>query len=117
MSTYAEWRLWVGISQDNYLLEELPQTAEAFIDEVMRSFNPVQRDNLAIQSIGMHGETVGIGVVIHELNWETEIGEQNVFDPTIITKAKETQIALNKVFDDVGMHLRANIYNHIDLGD
>lgn len=117
MGTYAEWRLWVGISKQDYDLDDMSPDAKSFINKVMESWaDPVERDNLDIVSIGMHGETVGFGVVISELSWGTEIEEGNVFDPFIAEHAQEVQLTLNKIFDELGIPNRAVIYHHLDLG-
>jgi|GEM_PF-2047799 len=117
MGIIAEWCFWVGLSELDYDLFEMPEGAKTFIEMVMEPWaEPVNRDDLEIVSIGMHGETIGFGVIIYELSWETDIKTSNVFDPVMVAHAQEVQITLNKIFDQVGIAQRAALYHHINLG-
>ena len=111
MGTYAVYRLWAGVTQD-----ELTEVDHPFIDEVLDNPRGVKKEGLSFENISMHGETVGLGVEVKELNWEVEINEANAFDSTICAKATEALHLVNQIFKKLGIPLTAKLYHHIDLG-
>ncbi|MEK7584246.1 MAG: hypothetical protein AAB490_03305 [Patescibacteria group bacterium] len=111
MGTYAVYRLWAGVTQG-----ELADVNHPFIDEVMDNIGGVEKEGVKFVSIGMHGETIGLGVEVKELNWEVEINETNSFDPTICEKAIKVLHLVNRVFKDLSISVTAKLYHHIDLG-
>lgn len=117
MSTYAQWVLWVGLNEEYIPVDGLPEKAQAFLNTIREAKKPRKYTGLVIESITMHGEMVGIGVVIHELGWETELQSQNVFDLSIVNRAQEVQRQLNALFDTYDLFLRATIFHHLDLGE
>jgi hypothetical protein len=74
MSTYAKYKVWVGIRK-----EDLPGIDNAFIDSISDTFRGIEVDGLEIVEISMHGETVGIGVIVSELDWDDHISLFNYF--------------------------------------
>lgn len=111
MGTYAVYRVWAGI-----LKNDIDEISHPFIKRALNSSDNVKKGGLDFKSIAMHGEVIGLGVEIQELNWETEINESNLFDITSSNRAEETCQRVNKIFKDLGISLTAKIYHHIDLG-
>lgn len=113
MGTYAVYKVWVGISLKN----EAPyDKGHPFLQNIMASSNPIQRDGLSFESIDMHGETVGIGVEIFTLNWNTEIDKKNAYNTDISEEARETLKKVASIFEKIKIFTPVRIYHHVDLG-
>lgn len=110
MSTYATYKVWAGI-----LIAQVDVNNQ-FIKEVLFSGDGVKKDNLLFENIGMHGEDVGIGVQIQELNWEVEIGDSNLYDVMVANKAREIRGRVAEIFKRLGISVVPRLYHHIDLG-
>jgi hypothetical protein len=74
------------------------------------------RGDICIEQIYMHGEGVGLGVKVVDFGWTTEIGEDNIFDPTKITEAQELVPKVQEIFNDLGLGFNIQIFHHLDLG-
>ncbi|MBI4449492.1 hypothetical protein HY634_00350 [Candidatus Uhrbacteria bacterium] len=64
----------------------------------------------------MHGEIVGIGVVIHEFGWTTEIDAENTYDPTVGERARDVLERVRRIFVQEGVRVKVGLYHHLDLG-
>lgn len=117
MSTCAYWRLWVGVNVSDIKWASVRRArAYKFIDQIEeQGFYEVAAD-LKIEYIYMHGREVGLGVEVAELDWATQIGRDNVFDTTKITKARSLVLKVKRVFSELGIQARVHIFHHIDLG-
>lgn len=113
MSTYAVYRIWAGV-----LTKDLPfdKNEHPFILKAISSFDGATKGGLKFAGIGMHGETVGFGVEIQKLDWVTEIGAPNTFNPVISEKAKKVLRQVNQIFKDLNISPTAKLYHHLDLG-
>lgn len=111
MSTYAIYYVWAGI-----LIDEFDALHAPFVDEVLENFDGIQINNVTFVGIGMHGKTIGIGVVVHELNWETEIGPANLYNPETAQNALLILNLVNQTLQERGIEISARLYQHIDLG-
>lgn len=116
MGTYADWILWVGITNESYSLRELSTSAQNFIENVTEATNPIKKKGLLIEVVYMHGESVGFGTVIQRTGWEVEIGDQNLFKLEWIDEAEKARARLNRLFKILGIPKQAELYQHIDLG-
>lgn len=111
MATYAVYRIWVGLSRKQY--ENIENND--FLDKVFKSFDPVEISGLKFQNIYMRRETVGVGVIVEELNWTSEIAESNVYDIEITDRALRIATQVYVLLISLGIFAEAKIYHHIDL--
>lgn len=111
MSTYAVYYVWAGITK-----EESDEINNSFIDDVLETYGGVERNGLTFTSIAMHGRTVGMGVQIQELNWEVDIGENNIYNPVIAQEAQGILQRVNGTLEELEIPVQAKLYHHIDLG-
>lgn len=111
MGTYAVYRVWVGIRKDEFGDASVP-----FLERVLKSFGKVKEHNLCFESIDMHGEIVGMGVVVKELSWTPSIGEENEFDSLIGLNAEGILLQVRNIFIKNGIKAEPKLYHHIDLG-
>jgi hypothetical protein len=113
--TYAYYRLWAGV-----LLKDADVDND-FIKRVLNTLEPIREMGTGgyhFSRIHMHGETVGIGVEIIDLDWTTvEEGPSEyrevdswIGDPDSILSSVE------KALRGYGVEARAKLYHHIDLG-
>ncbi|MDP3771415.1 MAG: hypothetical protein Q8R16_03895 [bacterium] len=117
MSTYAEYWLWAGIARDRHGKWAIEGEWPPFLTAVRKSgLDGVERDGLRFVGISMHGENVGIGVVIHEFGWTTEIGVKNAYDPAISERARDVLERVRHIFAQEGVRARVELYHHLDLG-
>lgn len=117
MGTYARYVLWAGV-----LLAEDSATADhPFISQVLDQIDPVERDGLQFIAVSMHGETIGVGVQISELDWvpisEVGAGRLDEFDPRIGRRALEVLRHVRDIFRPLGIQEIVKLYHHLDLGD
>lgn len=117
METYAKWVLWVGIAEVDLQKEILPEPAEDLLESITKTQGPIHKNGLPLVAIYMHGEQVGYGVIISETKWSDEISAKNVFDTTVVRKAKNIRNDVAQIFKEVGIPNKPKIYNHIDLGE
>jgi len=115
MSTYAYWRLWVGVTLEG-VKGPLPDNAAKIIDGIMDDFKPQEFDGMEVGAIHMHGQEVGLGVVVQEMSWGTEIDKKNRFDSKSLRKADKLVPRLRTLFRSWGIRGKVCVYHHIDLG-
>lgn len=110
MSTYAMYRLWIGIPY-----KDLPD--HPFIDKVEESkLKGVEEDGLKFETIYMHGEEAGLGVEVFELDWITADEPAQEYDPSITQRALQMLDKVREVFAQHGIQIEPKIYHHLDLG-
>ena len=111
MSTYACWRLWVGIKRAYLHVDMLPERTWEILDQLYDE--PYKVGGLQIENITLIGQYDGVGVIVAELHW----GDENdVFDVKMIAKAKKIVPQLQKIFDKLGIKTKVAIMHNIDLG-
>lgn len=116
MSTYAVWKLWMGIPSQEISRAAASAEGKAFLDKMSRDEPYSLGEGLKIENIYMHGEAVGIGIELMELDWTTKIGPKNVFSDDR-TKVVNCAIELKKLFSKFGLPAdKMRLYHHIDLG-
>lgn len=115
MSTHAKYYLWAGCTRED--LAGAPATADEFIGSVVACVDPsgIERGGLRFVSIDLHEETVGIGVVVVELDWTTEIGAENVYDLGIAERVRDVLARVRTVFRDLGITAEPKLYHHVEL--
>ena len=111
MSTYACWRLWVGVRWVDIDISELSASTFIIFDQL--SNEPYKIGGLEIEHISIWGDEHGIGVVVKELHWTDE---NIIFDLKVITKAKRIALQLQKIFNGFGIKPKVAIMHTIDLG-
>ena len=117
MSTYAEYYLWAGIARDSDGEWRFEGESSSLLEEVAAGgLGGVERDGLRFVEIDMHGVSVGVGVVIAELSWETAIGKANEFDPSVGDRARDILQRVQAVFAADGIRVVVKLYHHLDLG-
>lgn len=114
MSTYAQWRLWVGARMGQIDLTEAPTRTHQILD-LLAEGKKYYRGDICIERIDMHGEVVGIGVEVVDFGWTTEIGEDNIFDPTRVAQAQVLVPKVQEIFNDLGLGSNIQIFHHLDL--
>lgn len=115
MSTYARWRLWVGAQIECIDLSEAPAIIHERLDQ-LQGGESYEVEGLKLEAIDMHGETIGLGVIVAELGWKTEIGPENVFDEKKVATALMLVPRVEKAFRDMGIAAQIFVMHHIDLG-
>lgn len=116
--TYAVYQIWAGVTNE-ILGEDDTLWDHPFIKEIGDAplgQAGVERDGLKFKEIHMHGADVGIGVIVHELDWTTEIDTTNHFDPSMCAKASEILERVKWVFDQEKFPLTPTLFHHLDLG-
>ncbi|MEI6378034.1 MAG: hypothetical protein WCO55_00075 [Candidatus Falkowbacteria bacterium] len=114
MSTFAEYRIWAGVPddllsvEDDELLEELRLGSHSVFSYGKNTYEYGEQY--------MHGEKIGFGVTIKELSWDSELTEENDYDPA---QVKVTSVILRIVkakFKELGIEAIPRLYHHLDLG-
>lgn len=127
MGTYAVYNLWVGVKKTEVeeVLSSRPDLDEHWILKALNSsieINVVVDRNdestwLKLEPIYMHGENIGFGVVIQELDWTDELDDTNEYKlgNDVADSALD---ALNDFFSfqQQEFPFTAKLYHHIDLG-
>lgn len=112
MGTYARYLVWVGVS-----IEEIRGTKSPFIERAMKRVDGAVVGGLRFQSIGMHGEIVGFGVVVQRVDWMPYLGTTNCFDSSVSIRAEYVLQHAIEIFLKHSMGwLVPKVYHHIDLG-
>lgn len=106
MGTHAEYKLWVGIPLKDLYDEQIQRLTELIIND----------DAIGLAAVDMHGKNIGIGVVVCELSWGTEIDGNNIADLKIYQRAKKILVEVNHTLKELKIPFTANVYHHIDLG-
>lgn len=112
MATYAQYVIWAGIRKEEYL--EYEPISELL--EKARASGGVEKEDLKFEEIYMHGESIGIGVVIREMSWSSSIEEDNFFDLGICKRVERMEEKIREIFKKEGIPISVGIYHHIDLG-
>lgn len=115
MSTYAEWRLWVGVRMEDIDLDTIPDTTYEILDTLYEKPRKIQRLKIEHISNGVN-KSGGIGVIIRELGWNYELDDQNIFDLKKVAEAQRMVTRLQEVFDQLGIKAKVRIMHHVDLG-
>lgn len=115
MSTYAYWRLWVGVRmEDIYAADVSRELLGNFLDQF--SEEPHEVNGLMIGYIHMNGRDVGMGVEVAELSWTHELVFENIFDVKKVYKAQIFVPQVEKVFNLGNLADKVKVMHHIDLG-
>lgn len=112
MSTYACWRLWVGVKWTDVDISGLPENTFMILDQLRDE--PYKVGGLQIEHISILGEKGGIGVVVKELHWTDK---NNVFDLKVIARAERITRQLQRIFKGLGIEAKVAIMHIINLGD
>ncbi|HEY9585732.1 MAG TPA: hypothetical protein VJJ02_04055 [Candidatus Paceibacterota bacterium] len=118
MGTYVVHRIWVGIAKQD-VPEELIEKLESHSNGCKGSEGTDKTPgfSFSLQEIHMHGETIGYGMVVHELDWKTTEEKPEIFEYHKYQLAVEgAQARLEHLFEKLRLPLRVHPYHHIDLG-
>lgn len=116
MGTYAQYLVWTGIKNKEIPHpEELPTETQDLIFRLAEGGRH-SAGSVQIQEIYMHGRSVGIGAIVHTLNWEVELTPDNVFDTAVTPRALIALASVWQALETLGIFIEPKIYHHIDLG-
>lgn len=117
MSTHAQYYLWAGFLLEDHD-DDFSDEFQTFLDILRSSYPGIEREGFLFTSVGMHGETIGFGVVLTDLDWIT-FGERPASpDTEQLGKLSETLEAVRTAFIRIGLpeEVPCNLYHHLDLG-
>lgn len=115
MGTYAMYRVWAGVTEEGLdRVFDHPFMRE--IIDVPTGQAGVRCGGLVFQEICMHGRRVGVGVIVYELDWTTEIDATNLYGPSLAENAAETLDQVRRVFATQKVPLIPQLFHHLDLG-
>ncbi len=113
MTTYACYFIWVGVRNDR--LEEVDKD-NPFITRLFYDAEAVNYDGLRFERIYMHGDLVGSGVKVLELDWLPASKGPGEYDPTLTKSALDMCEKVCQIFRENKITTDVKIYHHIDLG-
>ncbi|MGD0977139.1 MAG: hypothetical protein ABR875_02500 [Minisyncoccia bacterium] len=116
MGTYARWVLWIGVENDEIDNSKLPQTTVELIDAVREELDGLENGGVIFRDIFMSGVSVGFGVEVKELHWNTDLDSENYFDDDLTLEITEIQLRVPPIFRRLGLP-EPKLRHHIDLGD
>lgn len=116
MSTYAKHQIWVGVATHD-LSREFIEKLETHIGRHKGLEDAEKNSGLPLQAISMHGETIGYGTMVHQLDWITTEEKPEIFESHKYSLAIEAaQAHLQYIFEKLELPIRVHCYHHIDLG-
>lgn len=116
MGTHATWVLWVGIRNDELKAGKLTPAGKHVLGALDQNGEYQVYDDLKLEEIPMHGESIGIGVRVLELDWDTELTERNIFPLFDARQATMHSATLERIFSSWGIKGPVRMYHHVDLG-
>ncbi len=108
MSTYAEWKLWVGVLMEDADFDAVSDETYEILDGLYEK--PYRIQGLKIEHIYRKS---GIGVVVATLSWNYE---HKVFDLKKIARARAIVPKLQKIFNQLGVQAKVRIMHYVDVG-
>lgn len=117
MGTHATWQLWAGITDADLNDSRVTEKGARVLEELLDQGECRLYDDVLVEDIVMHGERVGIGVRIKELDWSTEITEEENVFPLFEARYGAVLVeTLKRAFEDLGIKGPIRMYHHLDLG-
>ncbi len=121
MSTYTTYYVWVGITRfdiDNSA-DELQPALERFLSRLRKNYDGIECGGIKLETVAMHGETIGYGALVHELKWITTDERPLELDlASLKSKGEELKLNVTNVFSSIGLpdSISVGVYHHVDLG-
>ena len=118
MGTYAHYYLWAGVLDTDLAKQHLSAEFEPFLGTLEEAHTPTERDGLSFQLIRMHGETIGYGVILKDLDWITTEDRPESPDLEFLGTLAASLEKVRSTFKKLGLPETApcNLYHHLDLG-